>query len=133
MLAFIHSANLRRGWDLFDSAETLSGWLHLTLGEAAAVFILPVPTLVWVGSQREPKWRGHGWFALGVQVLVVCFTIASAGAALEAYVGNQPLREGAGLFQRLTWGVIYVWTVVTALTLLRLRRESMGDDQGSHS
>jgi predicted RNA-binding Zn ribbon-like protein len=28
VLAFINSANLERGWDLFDSAQTLSGWLH---------------------------------------------------------------------------------------------------------
>jgi hypothetical protein len=113
--------------------QTPSGWLHLTLGEAAAACILAVPTLVWVGSRWEPTWRGHGWFALIIQTLVVCFTIASAGAAFEAYVGNQPLREWAGLFQRLTWGVIYAWTVVMAWTLLRFRRESMGDDQGTHS
>ena len=113
--------------------QTPSGWLHLTLGEAAAACILAVPTLVWLGSRRQPTWRGHGWFALGIQTLLVCLTIASAGAACEAYVGNQPLREWAGLFQRLTWGVIYAWTVVMAWTLLRLRRESMGDDQGTHS
>jgi predicted RNA-binding Zn ribbon-like protein len=28
VLAFINSANLERGWDLFDTSETLSGWLH---------------------------------------------------------------------------------------------------------
>src|SRR5206468_2921669 len=61
--------------------QTISAWVHLTLGEIAAVCILPAPTLVWLAVRRDSAWRGHGWFTLIVQFLAVALTMALAAAA----------------------------------------------------
>jgi len=102
--------------------QTPSAVVHLILGIAASMCILPAPTFLWLAVRCDPAWRGHGWFALTVQLLAVVLTIALWAAAYEAYVAGQPLRELAGLFQRLGWVLYYIWTIALAVQLLRLSR-----------
>jgi len=99
--------------------QTPSAWVHLVLGGVASICILPVPTLVWLAVRRDAAWKGHGWFTLAVQFLAVVLAIALAAADYEAYVAIQPLRELAGLIQRLNWLLYYGWTVTLAAILLR--------------
>jgi len=99
--------------------ETTSAAVHLVLGGVASVCILPAPMLLWMGVSSDATWRGYGWFIMVIQLLAVVFSIALAAAAYEVYVAGQPLRELAGLIQRLCWLVYYSWTIVLAATLLR--------------
>jgi hypothetical membrane protein len=112
--------------------ETFSGWMHLTLGEIGAVCMLLVPGLVWLGVRRDPAWRGFGWLTIPVQLLIVVLSLATGAAAYEAYIGDQALRELAGLFQRLCWVVYYFWIMALGVRLLNVEampaaaRESAG-------
>jgi hypothetical membrane protein len=102
--------------------ETLSSWLHLLLGEIGAICILPVPALVWLAVRRDPQWRGFGWLTWPVQILVITLSLALAAAAFEAYIADQSLRDLAGLFQRLCWGVYYIWITALGIKLLQVMR-----------
>jgi len=102
--------------------ESFSGWMHLTLGEIGAVCILPVPTLLWMAMRCDPTWRGFGWLTLPVQVLIVLLSLALGAAAYEASIGEQELRELAGLFQRLCWVVYYLWIMAVGVRLLYVER-----------
>jgi len=104
--------------------ETFTGWMHLALGEIGAFSILPVPALIWLAVRHDPRWRGFGWLTWPVQILVVLLSLALAAAAYEAYVADQSLRELAGLFQRLCWGVYYVWIAALGIKLLQIRRST---------
>src|SRR5439155_19808697 len=97
--------------------QTPSAVVHLILGVIASICILPVPVLIWLAIRRTSGWRWHGWLALVVQIFAVVLTLAMWAAAYEAYVAGQPLRELAGLFQRLGWIVYYIWTVALAVQL----------------
>jgi len=100
--------------------KTVSGWLHLLLGEIAAAAMLPVPTLIWWSAARGDRRRGFGWLTLAVQVIAVLASMGMAAAAYEAEVADQSLRELAGLFQRICWANYYLWIVVMAVRTLRL-------------
>ena len=74
---------------------------------------------MWLSVLSNTAWRGYGWFTLVIQLLAVALSVALAAADYEAYIAGQPLRELAGLFQKLSWLVYYGWTVTLAVTLLR--------------
>jgi len=103
--------------------KTISGWLHLLLGEIAAAAMLPVPTLIWCTVGRGDARRGFGLLTAVVQLVAVISSIGMAAAAYEAEIADQSLRELAGLFQRVCWAGYYLWIVVMAVRMMRLIRD----------
>jgi hypothetical protein len=102
------------------AGDTFSGWMHRLIGEITTVCILPVPTLIWLGVRHDPKWRGFGWIAVSVQVLIVLASLALGAAVFSrAKVGGVTLRDVAGLIQWLWWLVFYGWIVLLGIRLMR--------------
>jgi hypothetical protein len=102
--------------------KTISGWLHLLLGEMAAAAMLPVPTLIWRAVGRGDARRGFGLLTAVVQLVAVISSIGMTAAAYEAEIADRSLRELAGLFQRICWADYYLWIVVMAIQMLRSTR-----------
>lgn len=110
------------------AGDTLSGAIHVILGEIGAVCILPVPTLIWLGVGGDPRWRRYGRFTLAVQALALAsFLLLGA-----VYFGLSPLdrllESSIGLLQRFSLGVYYAWTAVVGLKIARTNIERTNDD-----
>jgi Protein of unknown function (DUF998) len=99
--------------------ETFSGWMHRLLGEISTACILPVPTLIWMGVRKNPEWRGFGWLAIPIQVLIVLVTLALAAGFYGTSIAGVALRNTTGLFQWMWWLVFYSWIVALGIQLLR--------------
>jgi hypothetical protein len=105
------------------AGDTLSGVIHVVLGEIGAICLLPVPTLIWLGVRGDPQWKRYGWFTLAVQSLA----LASFLLLGFVYFGISPLdrllESAIGLIQRFSLGVYYVWTAVIGLKIARTNIE----------
>jgi hypothetical protein len=85
------------------------------------VCILPAPTLIWLGARHDPAWRGFGWIALPLQILLLAASLALGAAAYSgATLGGIALRDVAGLIQWFWWLIFYTWVIALGIQLLRI-------------
>ena len=94
---------------------TLSSKLHSISSGLAALCMAPCPYCLWRTTRHDERWHGYRAFHLAVQVVglaaLVCLILSILNFAYWR-----------GLFERLFWGLYYVWVVGVAVRLLKLGR-----------
>ncbi|HET8843115.1 MAG TPA: DUF998 domain-containing protein, partial [Ktedonobacteraceae bacterium] len=96
---------------------TLHGSLHLFV---SLIVFISLPAACFVMIRRfvnRPAWRGWVLYSLATGILVLLFFV------LTDVIANLGLQAPAGLFQRITISIGWIWVAVLAFRLLTIQQE----------
>jgi hypothetical protein len=94
------------------SGGSFSNVLHMKLTLLASVLITPTIAFIGLQFRRLPKWKSLALYSIATGV--VAFVL------IAAMMSTMNSRAGAGVFQRLHFGVCFLWLAVVANQFRRI-------------
>lgn len=109
----LHILSLSYGFfpeDLPNTKATFWGTMHIVVTALIVPFTIATPLLFGLGFRHELRWKSFGRFSILAGLLIICF----GGLAAFFFANKLPYF---GLIERLTIGVLQVWTFYFSFTL----------------